>query len=82
MSAQLAAGQDVLVVAERLSNGAPHPMFGHVGVVLEVRAAGRYPVRVLVDGRPIMFAVDELERHADDVPPDISQYEIRVRDVR
>lgn len=81
VSAQLAAGEDVIVVAERLTNGAPHPMFGHLGVVIEVRA-GRFPVRVLVDGRPIMFAVDELARHADGAPAEISDGETAVRDVR
>lgn len=55
----------VLVVAETLANGAPHPYTGRTGVVLEVRDAGLWPVRVRLDGqlggRPVMFATDELE---------------------
>ncbi len=68
MSAQLAAGETVRVVAETLANGAPHPFVGRTGLVDEVRAIGQHPVRVLVDGRAIMFAVEELERHADVIP--------------
>lgn len=56
----------VRVVAETLSNGAPHPYAGRVGVVLEVRDVGLFPVRVQVGGRPVMFAVDELALHVDD----------------
>lgn len=78
MSAQLEADDDVRVVAVKLANGAPHPMRGRAGVVLEVRDVGRYPVRVLVDGRPVMFAADELERH----PGAVSHGETHVRDVR
>lgn len=78
MSAQLEADDVVRVVAVKLANGAPHPMRGRAGVVLEVRDVGRHPVRVLVDGRPVMFAADELERH----PGTVSHGETSVRDVR
>lgn len=50
----------VRIIAVTLANGAPHPMLGKVGIVLEVRDIGQHPVRVLVDGRPVMFAADEL----------------------
>lgn len=50
----------VSVVAETLSNGAPHPYYGRTGVVLEVRDAGPAPVRVQVGGRAVQFAADEL----------------------
>jgi hypothetical protein len=66
VSAQLEADDVVRVVAVKLANGAPHPMRGRAGVVLEVRDVGRFPVRVLVDGRPVMFSADELE-HVDRV---------------
>lgn len=62
MSAQLAAGETVRVVAETLANGAPHPFVGRTGLVDEVRAIGQYRIRVLVDGRAIMFAPAELQR--------------------
>lgn len=58
----LERGDDVRVVAVTLSNGAPHPHHGKAGVVLEVRDAGRHPVRVQVSGRAVMFAADELAR--------------------
>jgi hypothetical protein len=82
VSTVLAAGETVRVVAATLANGAPHPFVGRTGLVDEVRAVGQHPVRVLVDGRAIMFAVDELERHAGDVAPGISDDETHVRDVR
>jgi ribosomal protein L21E len=75
VSAQLEADDVVRVVAPALANGAPHPMFGRVGVVLEVRDIGRYPVRVSVDGRPVMFAAAELARN-DDTPTDLSRDEM------
>ncbi len=59
---QLERGDDVRVVAATLANGAPHPHHGKAGVVLEVRDAGLYPVRVQVGDRAVMFAADELER--------------------
>lgn len=68
MSARLKRDDAVLVVAETLANGAPHPMHGRTGVVLEVRAAVAHPVRVHLDGRSgrpgrtVMLAHDELER--------------------
>lgn len=70
VSAELAAGETVRVVAVTLANGAPHPFAGRTGLVDEVRAIGQHPVRVVVDGRAIMFAVDELERHAATIPDD------------
>ena len=78
MSAQLVAGETVRVVAELLANGAPHPFTGRTGLVDEVRAIGQYRVRVLVDGRAVMFASAELERH----PGVVSHDETLVRDVR
>lgn len=81
MSAQLEAGAEVRVVATTLGNGAPHPMLGRVGVVLEVRTVGRHPVRVDVDGRPVMFAAAELARN-DDTPADLSGDEIIARSTR
>jgi hypothetical protein len=75
VSAQLEAGETVRVVALVLGNGAPHPMLGRVGVVLEVRDVGRHPVRVFVDGRPVMFAAAELARN-DDTPADLSRDEM------
>ncbi|WP_285103888.1 hypothetical protein [Promicromonospora sp. MEB111] len=65
----LERGDVVRVVAETLANGAPHPHHGKAGVVLEVRGAGLYPVRVQVAGRAVMFAVDELQR---DVAADVA----------
>lgn len=62
----LEADDVVRVVAVKLANGAPHPMRGRTGVVLEVRDAGRCPVRVLVDGRTVMFSADELEHGVHD----------------
>ncbi|MEV0890323.1 hypothetical protein [Promicromonospora sp. NPDC050262] len=62
MTAWFERGDDVRVVAATLANGAPHPHHGKAGVVLEVRDAGLYPVRVQVAGRAVMFAADELER--------------------
>ena len=82
MSTVLAAGETVRVVATTLSNGAPHPFVGRTGLVDEIRPRGPHPVRVLVDGRAVMFAVDELERHAADAGSVISHDEIAVRDVR
>jgi hypothetical protein len=64
----LERGVLVRVVAATLSNGAPHPMLGRTGVVLEVRAKVPYPVRVHLDGQPgrpgrtVMLAAAELER--------------------
>lgn len=70
MSAVLDVDDVVLVVAEELANGAPHPYAGRVGVVVDVRAIGRYRVRVAIDGRELMFATDELERHAGTIQDD------------
>ncbi|MFI6424741.1 hypothetical protein [Promicromonospora sp. NPDC050880] len=78
MSAVLDRDDVVVVVAEELANGAPHPYAGRVGLVVEVRTAGRYRVRVAIDGRELMFAADELERH----PGAVSHDETAVRDVR
>jgi ribosomal protein L21E len=78
VSAVLDVDDVVLVVAEELANGAPHPYTGRVGVVVDVRAIGRYRVRVAIDGRQLMFAADELERH----PSAVSHDETAVRDVR
>lgn len=58
----LEQGVLVRVVAPTLSNGAPNPMFGRTGVVLEVRPAMPHPIRVRVAGRAVMFASVELER--------------------
>lgn len=64
----LERGVLVRVVAQTLSNGAAHPMYGQTGVVLEVRAGVPHPVRVRLDERPdrpgrtVMLAHDELER--------------------
>jgi ribosomal protein L21E len=60
VSAQPEVGAEVRVVATTLANGAPHPMLGRTGVVLEVRDFGPYPVRVAIGGRPVMFAAAEL----------------------
>lgn len=62
----LERGAGVEVIAETLANGAPHPHHGKAGVVLEVRDAGLYPVRVQLDGRAVMFAPDELRLSADE----------------
>lgn len=68
MSAGIERGVLVRVVAQTLANGAPHPMLGRTGVVLEVRAKVPYPVRVHLVGQPgwpgrtVMLAPDELER--------------------
>ena len=68
MSGLLERDDVVRVVAETLSNGAPHPHHGRTGVVLDVKAGGQYPVLVQVVGRKVRFAADELE-HAEDVRP-------------
>jgi hypothetical protein len=60
-----AAGAEVRVVATTLANGAPHPMLGRTGVVLEVRDIGPHPVRVSIGGRPVMFAAAELAPAVD-----------------
>jgi hypothetical protein len=68
VSARLAAGETVRVVAETLANGAPHPFFDRIGLVSEIRGIGERPVRVHINGpggRAVMFAVDELERVDD-----------------
>lgn len=63
-----ARGDVVRVAAQELSNGAPHPMHGRTGVVLEVRAKVPHPVRVHLAGQPglpartVMLAHNELER--------------------
>jgi hypothetical protein len=70
----LERGAVVRVVARTLSNGAPHPMLGRTGVVLEVRAKVPHPVRVHLAGRPgwpgrtVMLAPHELERVVLAVP--------------
>ncbi|MEU4386561.1 hypothetical protein [Promicromonospora sp. NPDC023805] len=55
----------VRVVAEKLPNGAPHPLLGETGVVLTTAGPGIFPVHVRVDGHPggaVTFSPDELAR--------------------
>uniref|UniRef100_UPI003F4915AF hypothetical protein n=1 Tax=Promicromonospora sp. CA-291202 TaxID=3240016 RepID=UPI003F4915AF len=78
MSARLKRGDVVRVVAETLSNGAPHPLFRQAGVVVQVHRRGLWRVQVHIDGRPgrvVKFRPDELARN-DDTPGDLSRDEM------